>query len=418
MTLGYLVPEFPSQTHVFFWREIQALRASGARVVLFSTTKPASGSCRHEFASTAAGETTYLFPIALKEVGYLLRNPRGVLASVRYVFGLKESTVRQRLLLLGLIASAARLCMVGSREGVSHLHIHSCANAAHIGALSKIIGGIPYSLALHGDLEIYGTDHEAKMRHATFVRCVTRSLQQQVAAMAGIPTDRAAVLRMGVDLERFCRQKSRAGVDGCLRAITVARLTWPKGHEFALRALKQVGSSGVHVHYMIVGEGPYRPQIEADVQALELGGNVEFLGTRSEVEVAEELAMSDVLLLPSFKLGEAAPVAVMEAMAAGLPVIASIIGGTPDMISDGTDGFLVPQEDVSSIAGRLMELATDVSLRERIGDAARKRATLEFDSRVLSQRLLELISASGFPRSTDATIPAAKESFPETRGSA
>jgi colanic acid/amylovoran biosynthesis glycosyltransferase len=114
----------------------------------------------------------------------------------------------------------------------------------------------------------------------------------------------------------------------------------------------------------------------------------------SESAVATALAQSDVLLLTSIGLGEAAPVAVMEAMASGIPVIASIIGGTPDMISDGVDGYLVPQEDVAAIAANLRRLAADKALRERIGHAARARAEREFDSRVLANRLLALINAT------------------------
>jgi colanic acid/amylovoran biosynthesis glycosyltransferase len=393
-TLGYLVPEFPSQTHVFFWREVQALRAAGARVVLFSTTKPPENNCRHEFATAATSETTYLFPAGLRDLVYLLGRPGGALAAIRYVMGLNESTLRQRLVLLGLIASSARLCRVSRGEGVSHVHIHSCANAAHIGAMAHAIDGLAYSLTLHGDLPVYGVDHLSKMRNAVFVTCVTRPLQDQVVRNAGVPRGKAPVLTMGVDTARFVRQADRGELPGALRAITVARLSRLKGHDFSLRALKALKDSGTDFHYKIVGEGDYRRAIEADVRALGLQQQVEFLGTMSESAVATALAQSDVLLLTSIGLGEAAPVAVMEAMASGIPVIASIIGGTPDMISDGVDGYLVPQEDVDAIAARLRRLAADKTLRERIGHAARARAERDFDSRVLANRLLALINAT------------------------
>jgi colanic acid/amylovoran biosynthesis glycosyltransferase len=393
-TLGYLVPEFPSQTHVFFWREVQALRASSARVVLFSTTKPPENACRHEFATAATSETTYVFPAGLSDLFYLLSRPGGVLAAVRYVVGLKESTLRQRFMLLGLIASSARLCRVSRREGVSHVHIHSCANAAHIGAMAHAIDGLAYSLTLHGDLPVYGVDHFSKMRNAVFVSCVTRPLQDQVVRNAGVSRGRAPVLTMGVDTAKFVSRTARVEASGIFRAITVARLSRLKGHDFSLRALKALKDSGTDFHYKIVGEGDYRPQIEAEVRALGLQQQVEFLGTMSESAVAGALAQSDVLLLTSIGLGEAAPVAVMEAMASGLPVVASIIGGTPDMISDGVDGFLVPQEDVGAIAACLRRLASDRSLREQIGQAARARAERDFDSRVLAKRLLALIDAT------------------------
>jgi colanic acid/amylovoran biosynthesis glycosyltransferase len=100
-----------------------------------------------------------------------------------------------------------------------------------------------------------------------------------------------------------------------------------------------------------------------------------------------------VFMLCSVGLGEAAPVAVMEAMASGLPVIASVIGGTPDMIEDGVDGFLCGQEDVVAISGRLMQLAGDIDLRLKIGVNARGKALREFDARMLAERLLNRILA-------------------------
>jgi colanic acid/amylovoran biosynthesis glycosyltransferase len=158
-----------------------------------------------------------------------------------------------------------------------------------------------------------------------------------------------------------------------------------------LKALKVLKDSSIDFRYRIVGEGDYRPQIEAEICALGLQENVEFLGTMSESDIAAELARSDVMLLNSINLGEAAPVSVMEAMAAGIPAIVSIIGGTPDMITHGVDGFLVPQQDVDAIADCLKRLAGDRLLGKRMGKAARERAEKEFDSRVLARGLLELI---------------------------
>lgn len=394
MTLGYLVPEFPSQTHIFFWREILALRAAGARVVLFSTKRPSAGSCRHEFATDAAKETSYLYPPSLRDLMFLACHPAGLFRAFRYIWTLAESRVRQRLLLLGLIMSAARLCRISERERVSHVHIHSCANAAHIGAMAHALDGLAYSLTLHGDLPVYGNDHVAKMRNARFVSCVTRPLQDQIVGLTKTPREKAPILTMGVNMQGFSGGAIPSPTPDTLRAITVARLARLKGHDFSLRALKLLKESGRSFHYKIVGEGDYRPQIEADVKSLGLQQDVEFLGTMSEEEVAFAIARSDVLLLNSIGLGEAAPVAVMEAMAIGIPVISSIIGGTPDMIENGVDGFLVPQEDINAIAECLKQLAGNPALRERVGTAARARAARDFDSTVLANRLLELIGSS------------------------
>jgi colanic acid/amylovoran biosynthesis glycosyltransferase len=393
--LGYLVPEFPSQTHAFFWREIQAMRSLGGRVVVISTKRPPEGACRHDFAYAAASETIYLAPHGIvAALGFLALRPGRTLRALLHVLGLSETRFPRRLLLLALVPAAARLAIVARRQGLQHVHIHSCANAAHIGALTRVLADLPFSLTLHGDLPVYGTDHRAKMRTASFVACVTRPLQAQVLAEAGLSPERVPVIWMGVDVDRFRDQDARRPEAGVLKAVTIARLNWPKGHEFALRAIHALKREGIRIRYSIAGEGPYRPEIEALVIELALQEDVEFLGTVSENDVAQLLAAADVLLLTSIRLGEAAPVSVMEAMASGLPVIASIIGGTPDMIADGEDGFLCPQEDVEAIAGRLRQLAGDPGLRRRIGASARVTAERKFDARALAGLMLRQIRDS------------------------
>jgi colanic acid/amylovoran biosynthesis glycosyltransferase len=395
LRLLYLVPEFPSQTHAFFWREVQALQARGVEVILVSTRRPPADACRHDFAQTAAQQTHYLFPPDwLADAWFLLVRPRAFLRGLRYVIGLRESSALRRLMTVPLALPAAGLSRLALRMGANHLHVHSFANSAHVAAMAKVMGGCDYSLTLHGDLEVYGRDHASKTGLAKFVTCVTEPLRLQVMSIVGLPATMVHLLWMGVDTQRFqpstkpVRQASQP-----IRLLTVARLHVNKGHRFALRALKLLTDQGLSAKYIVVGDGPARGEIEQEVQLLGLGGTVDLVGTRSECEVLELLRNSDALLLTSIGMGEAAPVAVMEAMACGLPVVCSIIGGTRDMIRHGQDGFLVEQEDVDGIAHCIRRLIEDPELGGRMGNAARARAEQVFDSGALAESLLELIAA-------------------------
>jgi glycosyltransferase involved in cell wall biosynthesis len=198
---------------------------------------------------------------------------------------------------------------------------------------------------------------------------------------------------MGVDTTLFCPPPVRKRT-GSLRLLTVGRLQQMKGHLHALAALRISLDQGANVTYSIVGAGPDQRTIEASIGELGLGDRVQMLGSLGEEGIRESLGESDVFILPSFGLGEAFPVAVMEAMSSGLPVISTIIGGTPDMITNGVDGILIPQQDESALAEAIQTLDDSEELRTRLGSAARQRALEMFDYRSRAQQFLEVILSS------------------------
>jgi colanic acid/amylovoran biosynthesis glycosyltransferase len=176
--------------------------------------------------------------------------------------------------------------------------------------------------------------------------------------------------------------------------VTVARLNPAKGHVHALAAIRVVIQAGLNMHYTIAGDGPFREVILSQIKRLDLGEHVTLTGTLSETEVCQLLSKADTFLLPSVGLGEAWPVSVMEAMAAGLPVVASSIGATPEMITPNQDGFLVGQGDEPGLAEKIKVLALDVNMRRSIGEAARKTAERRFDVALTASALRDSILAS------------------------
>ncbi|MCC7350615.1 MAG: glycosyltransferase [Phycisphaerales bacterium] len=382
------------QTHTFFWREVVALRQMGMETALLSSRRPAE-TCRHEFAEKAARETHYLYPPRWGvAAGQALRHPLGAIKAVGYILRLKESPIKQRLRLLGLIACSADLLAWAKEKGLEHIHAHSCADVAHVVAMCRRMGGPSYSLTLHGDLEVYGTDHAQKMRGAAFVACVTTPLQKQVMEKAHVEQNRTAVIWMGVDTDRFVDRGKRQPRANALHLATVARLHLCKGHRHALAAVKRLADEGCEVRYTIAGTGPHEREIRQCVRELGLEPQVHFAGTVGEQKVLELLNEVDAFVLPSVGLGEAAPVSVMEAMACGLPVISSIIGGTADMIENQKNGILVPQGDEQGLYRAMKELAEDVGRRMELGKEARLRAVEAFDSRRGAEKLMNRIRVS------------------------
>lgn len=389
LRLGYLVPEFPGQTHAFFWREIVALRSLGVDVHLVSTRRPSPDACRHAFAAEAHRETHYLLPFRVRHVMAALGSIGTLGASVGYVASLKETARLRRAALLGLIPIAAELKSWAHRNRIQHIHVHSCAVTAHLAAVCRLLGGPSYSLTLHGSLSVYGGDHASKMKHAAFVSAVTRPLQAEVCECTGWSADRVPVVTMGIDASRYPARVPRE-LTGRLKIATVGRLCPTKGHRYVMEAMAKLQQEGLAVEYKIAGSGPHQAAIERNVAELGLQDSVQLVGSISEEAVAQLLCECDAFILASIGQGEAAPVAVMEAMATGLPVICSRIGGTPDMIRDGVDGFLVGQRDVDSIANVLSELAKSTERRATVGLAARITST-RFDSRATARQLLSAI---------------------------
>src|SRR5688572_13106122 len=202
--LGYLVPEWPAQTHAFFWRELSALRAYGDVVSIFSTRRPPDDACQHAFADEARATTHYLYPPRPSAAAsVLLSRPAQVAKAVHYLAMLRETEWKERGKLAALLACAADLVAHCESLGIEHLHAHSCANSAHLVVMAHLLGGPGYSLTLHGDLETYGVDHPAKMQRARFVSAVTRPLQTAILGHTDLPADRVPVIWMGVDTERF-----------------------------------------------------------------------------------------------------------------------------------------------------------------------------------------------------------------------
>jgi glycosyltransferase involved in cell wall biosynthesis len=311
---------------------------------------------------------------------------------VGYVAGLSESSLIERIKIAGMVFCSLDFVAFARRSKLEHVHVHSCAQAAHIVAMAYLLGGPPYSLHLHGDLAVYGKDHASKMQCATFVAAAARPMEREIVDVVGLSEHRVCTCWMGVETDLMV-PPSHKEPSISFNITTVARLNRAKGHENVLRAMALLVREGLDIRYAIVGTGPYESSLKRIVLELGLLDRVEFTGTLGEDEVKAVLHRSDAFVLASVGLGEASPVAVMEAMSIGLPVICSLIGGTAQMITDGVDGFLVEKHDIDGIASRLRLLVSSQELRKRLGIAARLRAVNTFDVSRTAAKLLKQIES-------------------------
>jgi glycosyltransferase involved in cell wall biosynthesis len=383
--LGYLVPEFPRQTHIFFWRECQQLRPRGVEPVFLSTRRPAPADCPHAFRDEAAAATHYVFPPPLTSLFDLLSRPFGVLRAVRYWLGLTGS-LKDRLRFLGLLMCAAHLAGYCRRHGVTHVHVHSLGQAALLAAFAQRLGGPGYSLTLHNPLVDHGPNQRPKWRHARFAIVVNRRLVNEVRQAIGPDLPPVTVAPMGVDLDAFRRAiPYRPAEPGQpVRVFACGRLHPGKRHDLLLRAVDQLRKEGLDVRLTITGEdtdsgtGQYRRDLETLVAELGLSDRVSMPGAQAEAAVRAHLEAAHVFALTSDT--EAMPIVLVEAMAMGVPVVTTDVGGTTELVRDGENGLVVPPGNLEAITGAVRRIVTDPAPAVRLGAAGRETVEAGFGS--------------------------------------
>ncbi|CAA9493265.1 MAG: hypothetical protein AVDCRST_MAG30-1496, partial [uncultured Solirubrobacteraceae bacterium] len=209
------------------------------------------------------------------------------------------------------------------------------------------------------------------------------------AQRRGCPSDRPhAVITDAVDVSRFQPPVRDQGPIGTperpLRIVSVGRLHWKKGHEFGLRAVRELLDDGVCATYRIIGDGPHLEATLFAVHDLGLENHVELMGARPADEVRDNLAWADTFLHPA--VSEGFCVSAIEAQAMGLPVVCSDADGLGENVVDGETGFVVTRRDALALSERLGKLAHDGELRARLGRSARLRAVSSFDATVQVDR--------------------------------
>ena len=392
-TLGYLVPQFPGQTHIFFWREIAELEKRGVRVELLSTRHPPAGLVAHDWSAEAMARTTYLGKAdMLAGLAALPRLPYRALLSEATSGGgamVKDIAVS--------LPAAQRLIRHCRARGIDHVHVHSCGRAALIAAIARQMGGPRYSLSLHGPLSDYGPGQGFKWRHAEFASIITRKLQAEMQAeMPGNLPARLFIQPMGVDTDVLspagpCRPVAEGGR---LRLFSCGRLNIVKGHQDLMQAVRLLRDAGRDVALTIAGEDDdggsgYRKVLEARIAELGLSDHVTLLGAVDAARVRDEIRAAHIFVLASWH--EPLGVALMEAMSCGTPTIGTNAGGVPELIRDGVDAVLVPPKSPEALAQAIAALAHDPDRAARLSLAGRARIVEGFHSGRGAEMLIDAI---------------------------
>jgi len=379
--IGYLIPEFPGQTHIFFWREILALERMGIAVSLFSTRPPPAGLISHKWSEEAMARTEYLGqidPLAAATTA-LSVSPTVYARDV-----LREGKDLGRD--LAITTGAAKLLKEScERQGITHVHAHSCGRAALVAMLANRMNGPSYSVTLHGPMSDYGPGQRLKWRHAKFATVITEKLKALLPEQLGNDRpERIFVQPMGVDVDVLKRdmpyQPHHPG--DTLRLFACGRLNIVKGHQDLIDAVCALREQGIDARLNIAGEDDdggsgYRKVLEDKISDLEIGHAVTLLGAISAEDVRRHLLEAHVFTLASWH--EPLGVAYMEAMACEVPTLGTDAGGVPELIRHGVDGLLVEPKSPERLAAAIRLLAQSPEDAMRLGKAGRARILDRFN---------------------------------------
>lgn len=392
--LAYFVSRFPTTTETFVVRELNAVAAhERIEADLFSLFPTPKGVVQ-ESARRWIGKVHRARPATClaRLSRWALRRPFRVLSTLGLILGAYVREPRMLIRALATFAAATVHAETLIALDTDHVHAHFASYPALAAWVCHRLTGIPYSFTAHAhDVFVNPLGVHRRAADAAFVVSISDFNRRLLRELAP-DTSPLHVVHCGVDTTSYRFATHAPPAAGPVRALCVASLREKKGHRILFEALAAKRSELERIELDLVGDGPLRRQLEAEVDRLGLAARVRFHGDLTERAVAEMLERADLFVLPSvIERGgdtEGIPVALMEAMAVGLPVIASRLTGIPELVHDGETGLMVDPGDAQGLARRLEGLLADpagaASRAARARDLVEREFSLESSARHLT----------------------------------
>ena len=380
--LAYLFSRYPIVSQTFCDTEILALEKLGFDLELYSIYPPPT-SFRHGHAQRMEAEIHYAPPgpilkldeAAAKKSG---RWPLALIADHERRFGPQyKPALRAR--------NALYFADLFQARGITHFHVHFANRAAVTAIFLKAISGIPYSISTHGQdfMSDLGSDDLLRemCKEAVFVANETEFSKGLVVQRC--PESTAKMFRVfnGMELANFSAPTA-ATCNPAPKIVSIGRLIEFKGFHHLIAACAKLRWRGLEFECEIIGEGPWRTQLECQIEELHLEEYVRLSGALPQEEVFDALRGCDIFALActTDQLGasDVFPTVILEAMASAKPVVSTRLAGVPEQIVDGRSGLLVEPGDEAGLAEALERLLTEPDRRRQIGQAGRQRVEDEF----------------------------------------
>ena len=405
MKVGFFLLKFPLSSETFVLNQITAFIDMGFEVEIVALQKG-------DTENTHAAWTKYNLAARTR---WLQDEPTGKVAKLRHrasqtLRGIHRKNTWQALNLKRYGAESRNL-ILSAICGQVVTPLHADVFIAHFGpagvtaAKLRELGVIRGKIAtiFHGIdissrdvLNHYTPEYQQLFRRGDLMLPISDLWAGRLQKM-GCPREKIAVSRMGVDMTRFSPRPVKAPATP-LEIISVARLTEKKGLHVAIEACRQLKEQGVAFRYRILGIGPWERRLRTLIEQYQLEDVVEMPGFKPSHEVKAILDDADVFLLPSVTGAdgdmEGIPVALMEAMAVGIPVVSTLHSGIPELVEADKSGWLVPENDARALAQRLAAFSQlDTDELAPVIKRAREKVEHDFNQQVINRELARLLQA-------------------------
>ena len=392
--IAYVVKKFPRLSETFILDEILGLQQAGAEVTVTSQRMPDEGRF-HARVAELANAVVYLPSFTRDAVAQAFDDLSTfeINAATRAAGRLAGERKGE------VMMQAARLAALVRDRGITHMHAHFMTGAAHVAYVAHLLCGTPFSVTAHAkDIYRQGVNWDtwreiARAAKAVVTVCdANRTFIEERA-----PEARIVRIYNGVNLvpdaERLPHGSREPGV-----VLAVGRLVEKKGFADLLHAVARVSGSRGDVRLVIVGDGEDRPALQALTTSLGLDESVQFTGALPQHEVHRWMRRAQVLAAPCQHAADgnqdALPTVLLEALACGLPVISTPIGGIPEIVDNGLQGLLVAERNPTKLAAAITLLLTDGGLWQRCSDGGPERVAARFSRAAdATRQLLELLTA-------------------------
>ncbi|MDD5680059.1 MAG: glycosyltransferase [Candidatus Omnitrophica bacterium] len=391
--IAYILSQFPVTSETFILREIRALQSRGVNIKIVSL-KPCRDKIIHPEARELMRHTLYARAVTFGGLRFSFCYPVRALKTLSYVVSTYTSNPVGLAKALYVWLECLSLADMIKRDGITHIHSHWATMPTTAALILSKLAGIPFSFTAHAwDIFVDSAGLGEKIEKAKFTVTCTEYNRQFLHDIYQ-NGDKEKIYRNyhGIDIDKFSAIEKQ-NEDNMLHILSIGRLVETKGFEYLIEACAMLRNKGVPFECTIVGDGPLEAKLRMLVHDERLNNHVKLAGAMTQEEIKQLYCRATVLIQPSVvaKDGDrdGIPNVILEAMAMGIPIIATDLSGIPEAVMDNRSGILVPERDIYALSKAMETVWSDIKLRAVLSQNGRPIIREKFN---IEKNIEELIN--------------------------